>query len=266
MKAIRMHEPTGIGGLVYEDAPDAKPGLCDVLVKVVACGITHNELDWPVWNCRAGHPRSSIIPGQEVSGVVAALGYGDGRVRDRRRGVRADRPAARRCGRRVRRGGGAQPGAEATDRGPRDGRVGATGRTDGVAVAVRPRQAREGTDGGHPRRGRRGRVDRRPARALGRGAGDRHRARPGADAGHRTRRRRVHRARRRPARGRGRPGRPGRGHDRRRRADAVGRLAAVRRHACHDQARARSRPSRDDIRRSCSCRSPTGRSWPSWPG
>ncbi len=76
MKAIRMHEPTGIGGLVYEDAPDAKPGLCDVLVKVVACGITHNELDWPVWNCRAGHPRSSIIPGQEVSGVVAALGYG----------------------------------------------------------------------------------------------------------------------------------------------------------------------------------------------
>ena len=76
MKVIRMHEPTGIGGLVYEDAPDAKPGLCDVLVKVVACGITHNELDWPVWNCRAGHPRSSIIPGQEVSGVVAALGYG----------------------------------------------------------------------------------------------------------------------------------------------------------------------------------------------
>ena len=76
MKAIRMHEPTGISGLVYEDAPDAKPGLCDVLVKVAACGITHNELDWPVWNCRAGHPRASIIPGQEVSGVVAALGYG----------------------------------------------------------------------------------------------------------------------------------------------------------------------------------------------
>jgi NADPH:quinone reductase-like Zn-dependent oxidoreductase len=76
MKAIRIHEPTGIGGLVYEDAPDAKPGLCDVLVKVAACGITHNELDWPLWNCRAGHPRAWIIPGQEVSGVIAALGYG----------------------------------------------------------------------------------------------------------------------------------------------------------------------------------------------
>jgi NADPH:quinone reductase-like Zn-dependent oxidoreductase len=76
MKAIRLHEPTGICGLVYEEAPDATPGLCDVLVKVAACGITHNELDWPVWTCRAGHQRASIIPGQEVSGVVAALGYG----------------------------------------------------------------------------------------------------------------------------------------------------------------------------------------------
>jgi NADPH:quinone reductase-like Zn-dependent oxidoreductase len=76
MKAIRIHEPTGISGLVYEEAPDATPGLCDVLIKVAACGITHNELDWPIWTCRAGHRRTSIIPGQEVSGVVAALGYG----------------------------------------------------------------------------------------------------------------------------------------------------------------------------------------------
>jgi hypothetical protein len=29
----------------------------DVLVKVAACGITHNELDWPIWTCRAGHRR-----------------------------------------------------------------------------------------------------------------------------------------------------------------------------------------------------------------
>jgi NADPH:quinone reductase-like Zn-dependent oxidoreductase len=76
MKAIRIHEPTGIDGLVCEEAPDAKPGLGDVLVKVAACGITHNELDWPIWTCRAGHPRASVIPGHEVSGVVAALGYG----------------------------------------------------------------------------------------------------------------------------------------------------------------------------------------------
>jgi NADPH:quinone reductase-like Zn-dependent oxidoreductase len=76
MKAIRTHEPTGISGLVFEEAPDPAPMFCEVVVKVAACGITHNELDWPVWTCRAGHRRTSVIPGHEVSGVVAALGFG----------------------------------------------------------------------------------------------------------------------------------------------------------------------------------------------
>ena len=76
MKAIRTHDPAGISGLVFEEAPDAKPMFCEVLIKVAACGITHNELDWPIWTCRAGHRRTSIIPGHEVSGVVAALGFG----------------------------------------------------------------------------------------------------------------------------------------------------------------------------------------------
>src|ERR1700735_2701292 len=76
MKAIRLHEPTGIDGLVFEEVPDAAPVLGDVLVKVVASGITHNELDWTLWPRRAGQRRRSIIPGQEVSGVVVGLGYG----------------------------------------------------------------------------------------------------------------------------------------------------------------------------------------------
>jgi NADPH:quinone reductase-like Zn-dependent oxidoreductase len=76
MKAIRIHEPTGISGLVYEEAPDPTPMICEVLVKVAAAGITHNELGYPIWTCRAGHPRTSIIPGAEVSGVIAALGSG----------------------------------------------------------------------------------------------------------------------------------------------------------------------------------------------
>jgi NADPH:quinone reductase-like Zn-dependent oxidoreductase len=76
MKAIRLHEPNGINGLVYEDAPDAAPMIGDVLVKVAACGITHNELDWPLRTCRNGHQRDSIIPAQEVSGVVTGLGLG----------------------------------------------------------------------------------------------------------------------------------------------------------------------------------------------
>src|SRR6478752_1347970 len=76
MKAIRTHERTGVSGLVLEDAPEPKAMFCEVLEKVAACGITHNELDWPIWTCRAGHERSSVIPGNEVSGVVAALGFG----------------------------------------------------------------------------------------------------------------------------------------------------------------------------------------------
>jgi len=50
--------------------------ICEVLVKVAAAGITRNELGYPIWTCRAGHPRTSIIPGAEVSGVIAALGSG----------------------------------------------------------------------------------------------------------------------------------------------------------------------------------------------
>jgi len=76
MKAIRIHEPTGISGLALEEVPDAAPMLGDVLVEVAACGITHTELDWPLWTCRAGHQRTSIIPGHEVSGIVVALGFG----------------------------------------------------------------------------------------------------------------------------------------------------------------------------------------------
>jgi NADPH:quinone reductase-like Zn-dependent oxidoreductase len=76
MKAVFLQEQTGIAGLVYEDAADPTPAMCDVLVKVAACGITHTELDWPLWTCRSGHTVTSRIPGHEVSGVVTALGYG----------------------------------------------------------------------------------------------------------------------------------------------------------------------------------------------
>src|SRR5262249_40219979 len=76
MKATRTYDPTGSSGLVLEEVPDAKPMFCEVVVKVAACGITHNQLDWPIWTCRAGHQRTSVIPGHEVSGMVAELGFG----------------------------------------------------------------------------------------------------------------------------------------------------------------------------------------------
>jgi NADPH:quinone reductase-like Zn-dependent oxidoreductase len=76
MKAVRIHEPVGIEGLVYEEAPDAVPAIGDVLVEVHACAFTPGELEWPIWQDRAGHERGSIISAHEFSGVVVALGYG----------------------------------------------------------------------------------------------------------------------------------------------------------------------------------------------
>ena len=77
MKALRIREPAGVDGLVYEDAPDPVPVVGDVLVKVHACGFTPDELGYPgTWKDRLGHDRAPSIPGREVSGVVVALGPG----------------------------------------------------------------------------------------------------------------------------------------------------------------------------------------------
>ena len=49
----------------------------DVIVRVHAAGFTPGELDWPAtWTDRAGRDRTPTIPGHEVAGVVAELGYG----------------------------------------------------------------------------------------------------------------------------------------------------------------------------------------------
>jgi NADPH:quinone reductase-like Zn-dependent oxidoreductase len=46
-------------------------------VRVHAASFTPTELEWPsTWVDRAGRPRGAPIPGHEVSGVVAALGFG----------------------------------------------------------------------------------------------------------------------------------------------------------------------------------------------
>jgi NADPH:quinone reductase-like Zn-dependent oxidoreductase len=77
MKAVRIYEPIGPAGLVYEEAPEPVVGVGDVVVEVHAAGFTPGELDWPpTWKDRSGHDRAPSIPGREVAGVVTALGYG----------------------------------------------------------------------------------------------------------------------------------------------------------------------------------------------
>ncbi|GAB1333113.1 NADP-dependent oxidoreductase [Streptomyces sennicomposti] len=67
----------GVGGLVLTDLPHPHAAENDVIVRVHAAGFTRGELDWPAtWSDRAGRDRTPSVPGHEVSGVVAQLGYG----------------------------------------------------------------------------------------------------------------------------------------------------------------------------------------------
>jgi NADPH:quinone reductase-like Zn-dependent oxidoreductase len=77
MHAVRVHERGDPERLSYEEAPIPEPGTGDVLVRVHAASFTPTELTWPsTWVDRLGHDRRPVIPGHEVSGVVAALGFG----------------------------------------------------------------------------------------------------------------------------------------------------------------------------------------------
>ncbi|KNB52395.1 NADPH:quinone reductase [Streptomyces caatingaensis] len=63
--------------MVVEEAPYPKAAENDVVVRVHAASFTPGELDWPgTWQDRAGRDRTPVVPGHEVSGEVAELGYG----------------------------------------------------------------------------------------------------------------------------------------------------------------------------------------------
>ncbi|MER7309575.1 NADP-dependent oxidoreductase [Streptomyces griseoluteus] len=78
MRAITVRDrDAGIAGLTLEDLPHPNAAENDVVVRVHAAGFTRGELDWPAtWTDRAGRDRTPSVPGHEVSGVVAELGYG----------------------------------------------------------------------------------------------------------------------------------------------------------------------------------------------
>jgi NADPH:quinone reductase-like Zn-dependent oxidoreductase len=77
MRALRAHRQGGPEQLVYEQAPRPPLGIGDALVQVHAASFTPTELGWPsTWTDRLGRDRTPVIPAHEVSGVVAALGFG----------------------------------------------------------------------------------------------------------------------------------------------------------------------------------------------
>jgi NADPH:quinone reductase-like Zn-dependent oxidoreductase len=63
--------------MTLADRPEPAPAINDVLVEVRASGYVSTELEWPsTWTDRTGRDRTPSIPGHELAGVVAALGFG----------------------------------------------------------------------------------------------------------------------------------------------------------------------------------------------
>ncbi len=78
MLAITVRDrAAGTSGLALTELPYPHAAENDVIVRVHAAGFTRGELDWPsTWSDRAGRDRTPSVPGHELSGVVAELGFG----------------------------------------------------------------------------------------------------------------------------------------------------------------------------------------------
>jgi NADPH:quinone reductase-like Zn-dependent oxidoreductase len=78
MKAIVVtDQAAGTAGMKLIERPEPNAGINDVLVRVHAAGYVGTELTWPsTWTDRGGNDRAPSVPGHELAGVVAALGYG----------------------------------------------------------------------------------------------------------------------------------------------------------------------------------------------
>jgi NADPH:quinone reductase-like Zn-dependent oxidoreductase len=78
MEAIVVtDEAAGTAGMTLVERPQPEPAINEVVVQVHASGFTSGELTWPsTWTDRLGRDRTPSIPGQELAGVVTALGYG----------------------------------------------------------------------------------------------------------------------------------------------------------------------------------------------
>ena len=73
MKAVRVHQPGGPEGLVYEDVPDPKAGAGQIVVKVEAIGLNFAEVN----QRKNANPANLPAPiGGEAAGTVAEIGDG----------------------------------------------------------------------------------------------------------------------------------------------------------------------------------------------
>jgi NADPH:quinone reductase-like Zn-dependent oxidoreductase len=78
MKAIVVtDQAAGTAGMTLTERPEPSAAINDVVVRIHASGWVSTELEWPsTWTDRTGRDRTPSIPGHELAGVVASLGYG----------------------------------------------------------------------------------------------------------------------------------------------------------------------------------------------
>ncbi len=78
MKAIVVtDEAAGTAGMTLVERPEPPAAINDVIVEIHASGFVPTEMAWPsTWTDRRDRDRTPSIPGHELAGVVAALGYG----------------------------------------------------------------------------------------------------------------------------------------------------------------------------------------------
>ena len=76
MKAMRLHGVTQMSGndapLELEDVEVPRPGPREVLIRIIACGVCHTELD--EIEGRTAPPRLPVIPGHQVVGEIVESG------------------------------------------------------------------------------------------------------------------------------------------------------------------------------------------------
>src|ERR1044071_3079081 len=78
MKAIVVtDEAAGTAGMTLVERPEPAATSNNSVFPVHASGFTSGELTWPsTWTERLDRDRTPTIPGQELAGVVTALGHG----------------------------------------------------------------------------------------------------------------------------------------------------------------------------------------------
>src|SRR5437667_3636392 len=78
MKAIVVtDEAAGTAGMTLVERPEPPAAINEVIVRIHASGFVGTELAWPsTWTDRLDRDRAPSIPGHELAGVAAALGYG----------------------------------------------------------------------------------------------------------------------------------------------------------------------------------------------